>query len=185
MTSAHAKGLNFTMSNAPPGKSLGRGMLTIAWIIVLGILAIIFARWERHQINPNQEFLASETSTLREITLEANRYHHYVTPGTINGKAVTFLLDTGATDVVVPAELAESLNLHGGRKNYAQTANGLVEVQSTVIDELTIGPIRFFKVQASINPGMNGNEEILLGMSALRQVEIFQKNSQLTLRQGL
>lgn len=173
------------MSNAPPGKSLGRGMLTVAWIIVLGILAIIFARWERHQINPNQKFLATQTATLREITLEANRYHHYVTPGTINGKAVTFLLDTGATDVVVPQRLSEELNLKPGALGYAQTANGTIEVRSTIIDELTIGPIRFFKLRASINPGMGKSEEILLGMSALRQVEIFQKDGQLTLRQGL
>ncbi|GAB1265040.1 TIGR02281 family clan AA aspartic protease [Aurantivibrio infirmus] len=173
------------MTNTPPGKSLGRGMLTIGWILVLGILAMIFARWERHQINPNQEFFANETGAVREIVLEANRYHHYLASGTINGKQVTFLLDTGATEVVVPSELAEQLGLRAGPRGYAQTANGTIEVRATVIDELAIGPIRFTDVRASINPGMSGDDEVLLGMSALRQVELLQKDNQLTLRQNL
>jgi len=94
---------------------------------------------------------------------------------------VTFLLDTGATDVVIPAQLAESAGLQPGQAMRAMTANGLVTVYSTTIPTLHLGDITLYDVRASINPGMQG-DTVLLGMSALRQVEFTQRADTLTLR---
>jgi aspartyl protease family protein len=171
-----------TAETPTPGKTLGRHMLVIGWAIGLGMLVLVFGNWEDRQYNPNSELQSQTAGNMREVTLESNRFHHYISPGRINGKAVTFLLDTGATDVVVPAGLAADLGLKPGARGYAQTANGRVEIRRTTIEELSLGPIQFQDVRASINPGMAG-EEILLGMSALRQVELVQKQDQLTLRQ--
>ena len=55
--------------------------------------------------------------------LESNRQHHYVASGTINGRPVTFLLDTGATDVVIPAQLADRLKLRRGLAARAASYN--------------------------------------------------------------
>ncbi|MCW8196552.1 TIGR02281 family clan AA aspartic protease [Proteobacteria bacterium 005FR1] len=168
--------------NPPPTHRLGRRMLFAGWVIGLALLVLAFSSWEENQYNPNRELQSQITGDIREVTLDGNRWHHYVATGRINGKKVTFLLDTGATDVVVPAGLAAELGLKPGSRGYAQTANGTVEIHRTSIDELSLGPIRFQDVAASINPGMAG-EEILLGMSALRQVELLQRQNQLTLRQ--
>lgn len=168
--------------NAPPTRKIGRQMLFFGWTIGLVFLVMAFGSWEASQYNPNMELQSQTTDSMREVVLEGNRFHHYVATGQINGQKVTFLLDTGATDVVVPASLAADLGLRPGSRGYAQTANGIVEIRRTSIDELALGPIRFENVAASINPGMKG-EEILLGMSALRQVELVQKQNQLTLRQ--
>lgn len=157
-------------------------MLFIGWVIGLAILVLLFGGWEERQYNPNMELQTQTTGAMREVTLESNRFHHYVATGHINGEEVTFLLDTGATDVVVPAGLAADLGLEAGARGLAQTANGLVEIRRTVIDQLALGPIVFRDVPASINPGMRG-DEILLGMSALRQVELLQRENRLTLRQ--
>lgn len=157
-------------------------MLLIGWVIGLTMLVFLFGGWEERQYNPNMELQSRTAGDIREVTLESNRFHHYVATGRINGEEVTFLLDTGATDVVVPAGLADHLGLKAGSRALAQTANGVIEVRRTVIDELSLGPIVFRHVPASINPGMAG-DEILLGMSALRQVELVQKENQLTLRQ--
>ncbi len=164
------------------GKTLGKGMLYIGWICVLGLLTFVLGRWESFQENPNQSLSSLSANGVREVTLAANRQHHYLANGEINGEPVTFLLDTGATDVVVPQELAKKLGLRAGARGYATTANGNVEIRYTVIEKLTLGPIELWAVQASINPGMGG-KEILLGMSALKQVELIQRNNQLTLRQ--
>lgn len=102
--------------------------------------------------------------------------------GKINDHSVVFLVDTGATEVVIPADLAEKIGLRPGRQSYAQTANGVVAVYSTRVDKLELGTLEFREVAASINPGMSGNE-VLLGMSALRHVEMIQKDNKLTLRQ--
>ena len=165
-------------------KSIGRIMLFAAWILIFVGLVAFFGKWEQHQYNPNQQIRGIEEGGVREITLEANRLHHYVANGEINGRPVVFLVDTGATAVSVPEDLANDIGLIKGFKGYAQTANGTVAVWATTIDELTLGNLVFYDIRASINPGMEGNE-VLLGMSALKQVELEQKNNKLTLRQYL
>ena len=168
--------------SSPPGQKLGRGMLTLTWLGILAFLTVIFGNWEQNQINPNTDPDSFIDGQIREVVLEGNRRHHYVANGTINGKSVTFLLDTGASDVVVPLRLAKKLGLKPGARSYAQTANGTVEVRQTRIHTLGIGAIQLRNVRASINPGMGG-QEVLLGMSALRQVEFSQSGNRLRLRQ--
>lgn len=164
------------------GQSHGRAMLIIFWLLVLGALTYFFGTWEKKQYNPNQDLSGEQLPGSRQVVLERNRFNHYVASGLINGIPVTFMLDTGATAVVVPANLATKLRLKAGRPHIANTANGQVEVRATRIDTLELGAIRLRDINASINPGMGG-EEILLGMSALKQVEFSQKGKMLTLRQ--
>ena len=95
---------------------------------------------------------------------------------------VTFLLDTGATDVAIPAAIARKAGLNQGYISQAATANGIIQVYSTILDELQLGNIRLHDIKASITPSMEG-ETILLGMSALKQIEFMQRGSNLTLRQ--
>ncbi len=154
----------------------------MAWLVALGLLTVFFNRWEENRHNPNQTPNASLNNGVREVILEGNRRHHYLANGQINGKPVTFLLDTGATDVVIPGDLARELKLRAGAKGYAQTANGVVEIMSTRLDSLKLGNIHLSNVRASINPAMQ-DQAILLGMSALKQVEFTQRNGQLILRQ--
>lgn len=163
-------------------RTMGRGMLVIFWLLVLGLLTWGFGNWEHQQINPNSNPISSENAQYREVILDSNRQHHYVANGQINGQSVTFLLDTGATDVVIPAKLANELGLKRGRAATAYTANGSVRVYATELDNLQLGSIRLRNVRASINPGMDG-DGVLLGMSALRSIEFQQRNGQLILRQ--
>ena len=162
---------------------MGRGMLYVGWLFALAILTMFFGDFEQKQYNPNAEpqSLVDATGN-REVILERNRMGHYMLTGAINGEAVLLLLDTGATNVSIPAHIAEDLNLQKGRQYTASTANGIVIVHSTKIDTLDLGNIRLYDVDASINPGMQTNE-ILLGMSALKQIEFTQRGSTLTLKQ--
>ena len=174
------------MSTSEPEnhRPLGQGMLTIAWVIGLGILVWAFGSWEKDQLNPNKELRSTVSDRFIEVTLSANRQHGYVFSGHINGQEVVFLLDTGATDVVVSKQLADTLDLRYGAHGFAYTANGTVDVWDTTLKSVKLGPIHLQNVNASINPAMSGNE-VLLGMTALRQLEIVQRDSQLTLRQPL
>ena len=170
-------------SEPSPHRSMGRGMLTIAWLMGLFLLTAIFGNWEQSRINPNEEPESHTTAEgLQQVVLKKNRYGHYVTTGFINGEEVVFLVDTGASNVSIPAGLARELGLKEGRRYVADTANGPVTVYASVIDRLQIGSIILNHVDASINPGMGGNE-ILLGMSALAQVEFTHRGNQLTITQ--
>lgn len=159
-------------------------MMVVACILGLGAMTMFFSEVEEQRVNPNQAPSSMVSGNLVEVNLERNRAGHYVVTGTINDRPVDFLLDTGATDVVVPEQIAERLNLPRGPAGRAMTANGPVTIYNTTIDRLTIGDIVLRNVDASINPAM-GNMAILLGMSALGQVEFTQRGDFLTLKQQL
>lgn len=156
--------------------------MVIACVAALGLLTAYFGGLEKKQYNPNQnpESLTDQQSAI--VQLKRNRFGHYVVTGTINNQNVEFLLDTGATDVVIPESIARDLGLRKGKAGLAYTANGSVTVYGTQIEQLTIGKIILYNVRASINPGMD-RSSILLGMSALKQIEFLQKGDSLTLRQ--
>ncbi len=178
---SNSSGNNPQPDNNNPEQSVGKGMIFIAWIIGIGLLTWIFGVWEEIQINPNSQPISSSTSQVIEVTLIRNRYGHYVTSGQINHQPATFLLDTGATLVGIPGELQNKLGLSMGKMHYTQTANGTAKAYSTSISQLAIGEIILYDVKASIIPNMEG-EEILLGMSVLKELEFTQKGKQLTLR---
>ena len=161
----------------------GRIFTWIAWLLVLGLLAFVFQDLLETQNNPNEHPQYSRNKQGdAEVILQQNRHGHYVVNGTINQQKVTFLLDTGATEVSIPEQLAQQLNLPRFGRYQVSTANGTITVQQTTIDELSIGNIFLYNVRANINPGMRDNE-ILLGMSALKKLEFQQTGKQLILRE--
>lgn len=164
------------------GQRIGQGMWILFWIILLAGLAWFFARTETHREYPNQHVTGQITNQGRELVLLANRAGHYTLTGSINGQEANFLLDTGASDVVIPGDIAKQLGLQRGPSMQANTANGIIRIYQTQIDDLQIGPIHLTHVRAAINPHMDG--DILLGMSALRSLELIHRNNQLLLRQS-
>jgi aspartyl protease family protein len=162
-------------------KKLGKGMLICAWIVGLGLLTLVFDEQLARQFNPNAQPISSTSSGISEVRLKQNRAGHYVTAGVINGLEVVFLLDTGATQVSIPMHLATALGLQKGRASWVQTANGRIQVMQTTIQRLAIGDIQLIDVAANLNPAVKSNE-ILLGMSALKQLEFTQSGQWLTLR---
>ncbi|MGS2717760.1 retropepsin-like aspartic protease family protein [Eionea flava] len=172
------------MQNDTPDatQSMGKTMMILAWVVALGLLIFFFSQWEKKAYNPNQNPDSQQSPTQNQVILKRNRFNHYVTQGKINGEEVTFLLDTGATDVVIPEVIARRLGLTKGAEQRASTANGIITVYNTRLDQLTIGHIVLRDVNASINPAMS-NDSILLGMSALKKVEFTQRGDTLTLRQ--
>jgi len=161
----------------------GKWMLAISWIIVLVILTMIFGKWEYNQINPNQNLHSSANENdVIEVLLLQNKWGHYVFNGKINGKTVEFLLDTGASEVSIPGNLAQDLNLVSGAPLNRYTANGRIEVYASSVSSLEIGDIHLSDVFATINPNMKQGQ-ILLGMSALKQVEFIQRDGTLILKQ--
>jgi len=166
---------------SPPGKKLGKSMWIATWIVGLLLLSMFFADQEKGWLNPNQtpEYHTTQAG-VQEVILQRNRQGHYIVSGNINGNDADFLLDTGATDVVVSGNLAKAYGLKRGHRSIASTANGNVTVYATRIEQLTIGNITLYQVPASINPGMD--DLILLGMSALKQVELTQRGDTLTLK---
>lgn len=118
---------------------------------------------------------------MAEVILQRNRMGHYVANGEINNQPVRFLLDTGATSISLPAEVAQRLGLKGTRKHQVETANGTITVSATRLHQVSLGGITLHNVRAHINPHMDG-EDVLLGMTFLKHLEMIQRGNTLTLR---
>ncbi len=162
---------------------IGKIFVWLAWIIALALLMYFFQDVLDKQYNPNnQPQLGINNLGQAEVILKQNKQGHYVTLGTINESPVIFLLDTGATQVSIPAHIADELQLQSFGSYPVQTANGTVTVYRTELDQLSIGNIFLYNVAAHINPAMK-SDQILLGMSALKKVEFSQTGKQLTLRE--
>ncbi len=162
---------------------MGKGMIVIAMILALGLLTYIFQGTLNRQYNPNQTVQTRQiTDQHIEIVLKRNRAGHYVTSGKINGHNAVFLLDTGATYVAIPERLARQIGLNKGRRLALSTANGRTIGYQTNIDELDIGRIQLNNIKAIITPNL---DEVLLGMSVLKQLEFTQRGNELTVRQYL
>ncbi len=158
-------------------------MTVLAWIVVLGLLGAFFGGCMEKLNNPNQQVSTQlRADGVREVVLQQNRAGHYVASGAINDHPVTFLLDTGATSVSVPASVAARVGLKRGAPLRANTANGVVNTYSTRLAQVRLGDIALNNVRANINPHMQGND-VLLGMSFLRKLEFTQRDRELTIRQ--
>ena len=163
-------------------KKLGMMFTAAAWILGFFLLALLFAKILDQQNNPNQSLATLATSEFREVVLLRNRSGHYVFDGEINRRKVTFLVDTGATTTAIPGSMQQALGLKAGPATSVSTANGRTTAYLTRLDQLAIGEIELFEVNASIIPGMKVNK-ILLGMNVLKHFELIQSGNQLTIRQ--
>ncbi|TRW50562.1 TIGR02281 family clan AA aspartic protease [Aliidiomarina halalkaliphila] len=161
---------------------LGRGFAILAWVSVFAVFYLFFNHYLERQNNPNQEVASWTEGNTAVVELQQNRAGHYLLNGTINGRDVSFLLDTGATQVAIPGRLADELGVSRGNRVQVRTASGIATAYQTRIDDLTFGDIRLRNVSATIVPDYDSSH-ILLGMSALRALEFTQRDGVLTIRQ--
>lgn len=148
------------------GKTARMGM---AWgLIFIGFVAI-YGLWDdiRDDVMPRQTVLESG---LIEVPRSGDGHFHLTLE--LNGEPVDFLVDTGASDIVLTMEDAERVGLDPDNLAFlgtARTANGTVRTAFATIDTISIGPVSFNRVGVSINGGeMPGS---LLGMSLLSRFD--------------
>jgi aspartyl protease family protein len=170
-------------SSHASAQRVGKGMMYAAWLVALGLLTWSFQGWLTEQDNPNRLVESSVSEDATEVVLQRNRHGHYQATGQINGEQVQFLLDTGATTVAVPVRLAERLGLGRGPAITISTANGTATAYLTRLDDVRLGEITLHDIAATITPSMGG-DDVLLGMSFLKQLEFTQRGDSLTLRQA-
>lgn len=150
-------------------QSLGKTfqMLAIWALIFLGVIAA-YGLWEdiRQTVRPQQSVL---TEAGRVEVPRARDGHYYLTLQ-VDGTPVQFLVDTGASEVVLNAADAERAGIDTGSLAYlgrAKTANGEVRTASVWVDEISLGGITDRNVRVWVNEG--ALEQSLLGMGYLQR----------------
>jgi len=154
--------------------------MLIAALGMLGILTWFFSGQLEQRANPNRVVESERVGGGVQVSLRSDRQGHFVASGGINGRGVTFLVDTGATLVSIPEGLADEMGLVREATIGLQTAAGPVQGYLTRLDEVRLGDIVKRDVRAAINPGRH--DTVLLGMSFLRELELVQRQGELTLR---
>jgi len=164
-------------------KGGGRVMILMSWLLLLALLSYFFHIWEAARINPNQHINSMvDSQGIKTIALKRNYLNHYVASGWVNGHKATFILDTGATNLVIPGHLAKQWGIKLGRQSMAVTAGGNIRVYRAKIDSVKLGDIELDDLRGIVNPEMHG-EEVLLGMSVLKFLDFQQRGDILTITQ--
>jgi aspartyl protease family protein len=116
-----------------------------------------------------------------EIVLPVGPGGHYGAQGAINGKPVTFMVDTGATSVAMSQSEADRLGLDWkrGQRSLSQTAGGVVPVYQLNLTSVRVGEVEVYNVGASVIQA--DMPFILLGNSFLSRFSISTSNGTMRL----
>jgi len=124
----------------------------------------------------------SPARTGDSVTLLADSRGHFITTGVVNGVSLRFIVDTGATSVVLSSTDARSagINYLSGARSQTHTANGVIPVYVIKLDTLRVGDIVVNNVDAIVIEG--GKLPMgLLGMSFLNRMEMKRDGQTMTL----
>ena len=118
------------------------------------------------------------------VKVMADERGHFNTIGQVNGIAVRFAVDTGATFIAFHANEARRLGLdyRQGRKVLMETAAGVAPAYLVKLDTVRVGDITVNSVDAVVMDS-EGPSVALLGMSFLNRMDIRREGEIMTLTQ--
>ena len=117
----------------------------------------------------------------QRIVLTGGSGGHFVSQGQINGRAMQFMVDTGATTVAIGLPDAErmGLNYKSGQPVRMSTANGITQGWRIRLDSVRIGDVQVYGIDAVVTP--QPMPYVLLGNSYLTQFQMTRTNDQMVL----
>lgn len=173
------------VNGAPKTLAVGSVHAGVKLISVSAQDAVVEVNGKRVQLNLGGTHVnlggSSSAGSGSRIVLTAGSGGHFVTQGSINGRSVRFLVDTGATTIAMSQAEAERIGLKykGGQLGSASTANGQVMMYRTKLDSVRINDVQVFNVDAAVL--VAPMDMVLLGNSFLTRFQMKRENNLLTL----
>jgi len=168
----------------------------LTWILIfLAILTVYAFRGEFGfvkdrviaELMPQRGIAVQPAEPGREasISFRARSGGHFVVEAVVDGTDVRFLVDTGASAIILSADDARRIGINPAALTYTErysTANGVILAAPVRLNRVRVGPIEVEDVRASVTrSGMAGS---LLGMSFLNRLTSYEvRDGVLTLRQ--
>lgn len=146
--------------------------------------AVIEVEGKRRTLSMGQSFAAQAGNGGKpEVVLNADSRGHFSTQGTINGASVTFLVDTGASNVTLHASEAARMGIKYkiGQPMGLSTANGIVPAWRVMFNSVRVGNITLHQIEGLVVE--SGLEVALLGMSFLNRTDMKREGQTMTLTQ--
>ncbi len=171
---------------APRFVSPGQAVGGVKLISVGNAQAVVEHKGQRETLTLGQTPLRANptpaaTPADKRIVLTADSGGHFTTPGQINGQRVQFLVDTGATVVVISESEAQriGLNYRNGAPARVKTANGETQGYQLQITQLRINGHTAYNVPAVVLPAQL--PFVLLGNSYLSRFDMRRENDRMVL----
>jgi len=160
-----------------------RQLMTFA--VVLVVLGGVAARYADQAVSspPPQAAVVQPayeprepTTSGRSLMLEADRLGHSQVEARIDGGSVDFIIDTGASLVVLRESDAARVGIRPRPSDYtatAITANGKIKAARATIDRIELGGITVYEVPAMVLPD-EALAKNLLGVSFLSRLRRYE-----------
>lgn len=155
-------------------------------IVILCLAAGALYALPKLDLNPllatlagNGETAGNETAaaaqSLKSVRIRRDGEGRFIARGDLNGAQATFLIDTGATAIVLRQSDAERAGIDTSGLAYSvpvKTANGETNTAAVRLRSLTVGSIRMEGLEALVASPGSLNEN-LLGMTFLRRLRSY------------
>lgn len=144
------------------------------WLLIGTAVFVAVQTWQHRA--QQARFHAAGDGTI-ELRRASDGHFHW--PGRVNGVAVDFLVDTGATRSALPQALAQRLQLAAEGRVQSATAGGTVQGSVARIELALDGGLRFEQLPVTVLPALGAP---LLGMDVLGRLRFSQQDGVLRLR---
>jgi aspartyl protease family protein len=112
----------------------------------------------------------------RSLTLDSGRGGHFQVDARIAGRDIAFMVDTGASLVILRESDAAKIGIYPMRSEFTRTvstANGTIKAAPTTLNRIELGGITVFDVSALVLPD-EALWQNLLGMSFLSRLKRYE-----------
>ena len=125
---------------------------------------------------------AASSSSRPTVKLTADGGGHFTSGGSINGRSIHFLVDTGATNIAISTRTAQAMGIDLSKASLgaSTTAAGVVRSYNVVFNNVKLGDISLNFVEGTVLDGMQ-DDSALLGNSFLSRLEMKREGTVLTL----
>ena len=146
------------------------------WLL-LGLMVFLGLQWWQHRAEQTRFQMRGDVI---EIRRGADGHYHW--PGSVNGRPVDFLVDTGATGTAISAALASELGLEAIGSVQSSTAGGVVTGQVVRADVELQGGVSAQRLRVVALRALGSNP--LLGMDVLGRLRWQQRDGVLRIEAG-
>lgn len=178
-----SKALLMLNGGQPQAVKVGQSISGVKLVSIQGDQVIIEIAGKKRPLRIGQHAIGNSASGKdSQIVMTADSRGHFYTNGTINGTAIRFVVDTGATMISIGASDAKRLGLDfdRGQPAMSQTANGTVMVSKIQLDTVQVAGVTLHQVDALIHT--TDLPIALLGMSFLNRMDMQREGDTMTLK---
>ncbi len=167
--------------SAPATGMIGHSLRLAAVMVAAGLILVFFigreeaASLQSEAATPRGGQAARPAAAVSELVLQAGPHGHFIVDASVNGKKITFLVDTGASAIYLTPDDAKRLGWPPQRLTFSEryySAAGEVRAAPVTLRSLRVGQLELFDLPASV--GERPSEISLLGMTFLKRLDSYQ-----------